>query len=530
MDWAKSPELRDQMVLFPSRLDDAIGPQHNVRLLDEILGRLDWSKWESGYDLTRGQPPIHPRVLASVILYGLLTRIRSSRALEEALQVRLDFRWLVEGRSIDHTTLSEFRRKNAVALKDSFVQIGLIAREMGWLKLETLAFDGTRMRANNRRTGTRTPAQLREMKQELAAKFAELEAQSAAADTQEDEVFGTQSSYTLSDELADVERRRQKVDAALAEIERLEHASETVPPRLPITDPQSRVMPNKEGGFAPNYTPLATVDVDSGLIVSADVISNSDEDKHLLPAIEDVQEQFQLQAPPAEVLADAMMATGENLAACQDREIALYAPLAGQHDADNPALRDDPTQPVSPEDCDRLPTKTIRRHGEKHEQLDKQAFVYDADQDCYWCPQGKQLPYLGTSSETRKGQRCERRRYKASAEDCTDCPLRDLCLQGNAKQRTLSREQYESQRVAHGKKMSTPEAQKKYSRRRHPGERPFAVIKHQFGARRFLTRGIEQVQQEWLWLSSAFNLHRLMGLIRSGVDPPLSGCRRLSIN
>ena len=47
MDWARSPELRDQMVLFPSRLDEAIAQDHNVRLLDDILGRLDWSKWES---------------------------------------------------------------------------------------------------------------------------------------------------------------------------------------------------------------------------------------------------------------------------------------------------------------------------------------------------------------------------------------------------------------------------------------------------------------------------------------------------
>ena len=136
------------------------------------------------------------------------------------------------------------------------------------------------------------------------------------------------------------------------------------------------------------------------------------------------------------------------------------------------------------------------------------------------CPEGKKLPYANTTSETRNGRRCERRRYKASADDCAECPLRDVCLHGKAKQRTISREQYESHRTAHAKKMSTDEAQKKYARRRHPGERPFAVIKHQFGARRFLLRGIEQVQQEWLWLSSAFNLHRLFGLIRSGVDPP----------
>ena len=54
------------------------------------------------------------------MLYGHLTRIRSSRRQEEALQVRLDFRWLVEGRSIDHTTISNFRRSNADALCDTF--------------------------------------------------------------------------------------------------------------------------------------------------------------------------------------------------------------------------------------------------------------------------------------------------------------------------------------------------------------------------------------------------------------------------
>ena len=79
MDWAKAPQKREQLVMFTRRLDDAIAPDHVVRLLDEILGRIDWSGWEAAYDLMCGQPPIHPRVIAGVILYGLLTRIRSTR-------------------------------------------------------------------------------------------------------------------------------------------------------------------------------------------------------------------------------------------------------------------------------------------------------------------------------------------------------------------------------------------------------------------------------------------------------------------
>ena len=98
--WAPAPEKREQMILFPERLDEAIPLDHPVRLLDVILGEICWTKWEARYHGRLGQPPIHPRVLAGTLLYGLLTRIRSSRCLEDALQVRLDFRWLVEGRSI----------------------------------------------------------------------------------------------------------------------------------------------------------------------------------------------------------------------------------------------------------------------------------------------------------------------------------------------------------------------------------------------------------------------------------------------
>ena len=526
MAWAKAPQQRDQMVLFPRRLDEAVGADHLVRLFDDILTRLDWTIWEADYDLKRGQPPIHPRILASVILYGLLNRIRSSRSLEEALQVRLDFCWLVEGRSIDHSTLSEFRRKNAAALKDTFVQIGMVAREIGCLPLETLAFDGTRMRANNRKTGTRTPDRLREMKQELAEKFAELEAKTAATDERDDQRLGEESAHTLSDELADVQRRQQQVDSALAELERMEQAEETIPKRLPITDPQSRVTPNKEGGFAPNYTPLATVDVDSGLIVSTDVIANTDEDKHLVAAIQDTQEQFGLDASPPDVLADGMMATGENLSQCDALGVDLYSPLKGQSDTDNPALRDDPTQPVAANDRDRLPTKTVNSKGTKSKQLDKQAFVYDAQADCYWCPQGKRLVYVNTTRETRNGRRRIRRRYKASAEDCAECPLLTLCLQGKAKRRTINREQHESHRESHATKMSTVEAKEKYSRRRHPSERPFAVTKQVFGARRFLLRGLDQVKQEWTWLATAFNLTRLIGLIGGGAGPPPTSTNR----
>lgn len=519
--WAGAPQQRGQMVLFAERLDDALPPDHTVRLLDEILSRIPWTKWEATYHGRLGQPAIHPRVLAGVLLYGLLTRIRSSRALEEALVVRLDFRWLVEGRTMDHTTLSEFRRRHPAELKDLFMQVCQIARTLGLVSLQRLAFDGTRVRANNRRSGTRTPAELRLEQAECEAKFAAYLAQAEAEDAQEEEAFGLQAPHELPAELADARRRQQQIEWALEELNRLQEAGCEAPGRLPITDPQSRFMPNKEGGYAPNYTPTATVDVASGLIVEATVLDVVNESRHLIPALEAVQEQFGLPQPPAEVLADGLMGTAANLAAAEERGITLYSPCPIPDPTKNPALRADPTQPVPCNEWDRLPVQKVKIEGRPGTQLDKSAFVYDAQQDCYWCPAGKALPHVLTTSETRKGNTRIRHHYRAVPSHCAGCPLRQRCLKGKNHSRLIYRESQEAHREHHAQRMATPQAQQKYAQRRHAGERPFAVIKQRFGLRQFLLRGLRGVQAEWHWACTAFNLQRLMSILRSRAGPPL---------
>lgn len=516
--WAEAPEQRQQMVLFAQRLDDVLPEGHTVRLLDEILQRLDWSTWEAQYDSRLGQPAIHPRVLSGVLIYGLLTRIRSSRGLEDALPMRVDFRWLAEGRTIDHTTLSEFRRKHQAELADLFVQICLLARDLGLLTLQRLGFDGTRVRANNRRSGTRTPEQLQAERDELAAKFADYQRHADAEDARDEELFETGSPQALPAELRDSRRRLDKLDAVLAKLKQDQAEGRAVPKRVPITDLDSRVMPNKDGGHAPNYTPTATVDIASGFIVGADVLAVVNEDGHLIPAVDRVQEQFGLATPP-EVLADGLMGTGANLAACQERGISLYSPCEVPDPATNPALRADPTQPVPEGEWSRLPTHQTKLDGKSCEQIDKSAFLYDAQQNCYWCPLGQPLKHVATTSEASGSGRRVRDRYQAAAAACAACPLLARCLKGKAKARQINREQYEAHRERHAHKMVQPAAQQIYSLRRHPGERPFAMIKQHFGLRRFLLRGLDRVQNEWRWAATAFNVHRLLSLIRSRAGP-----------
>ncbi len=516
--WSEAPETREQAVLFPVRLDDAIEESHSVRLFDEILGRFDWSAWEMGYDPHMGRPAIPPRVLASVILYGFLTRLRSSRKLAEALEMRLDFRWLVEGRRIDHTTISEFRRKHQGQLKILFADVLQLAQRMGFLNLRRVGYDATRVRANNRRSGTRTPEELLKERDELVQKFEELNQQAEQEDAQDEELFGSDSAEKLPADLRNKNTRSDKLNAAIKELERTRQQGGTVPKRIPITDLESRVMPNKDGGHAPNYTPLATVDIDSGLIVQQDVLNVINEDGHLMAALTEVQEQFNLPRPP-DVLTDGMNGTGANLAECAERGVTIYSPCEVADPTTNPALREDPTQPVPESEWNRLPEQKQRIQGKLQQQIAKSAFVFDEANNCYWCPAGKALKYANVTSEpTARGRRI-RQRYTAQASDCSGCPLKARCVMGKAKFRQINREQYEAHRERHARHMAKPESKEIYALRRHPGERPFAEIKQRFGMRSFLLRGLEKVKTEWTWGTIAFNLDRVMSLIRCRAGP-----------
>jgi transposase len=521
MEWSRALERREELVLFPTKLDDAIGEEHPVRLFDALLQKVDWTKWEAKYKLSKGMPPIHPRVLAGLVLFGLQKRIRTSRGLEDALQVRSDFRWLAEGRNIDHTTISKFRQSNTEALQNLFVQVGLIAREMGHLQLLQLGYDGTKILASNRRSGTRTPDEIRQAKKELEEQFKEHQKSTEQAQQQEDEAFDRASKIDGKNKEQSLKKKLEKIDAAIKELDAIEASGKQIPNRLPITDPSSRIAKNKEGGFAPNFTPTATVDIQSGLIADCDVISDTDEQNHMIEAVERVRENLlQSSRESIDVLADGLMATGENIHQCNEKNINFYSPSGPV----NPAYREDPSQPLSPEQIAQLPLRGPEpKKGETDTRtFDKSAFLYDAEQDVYWCPTGNKLEQYYKSKDHRGDARFG---YRSDKQVCADCPLKDKCFKNTRDQygRRIESGEHEKEKQAHAAKMQDPASKVTYKQRAHATERPFARIKHVFGARSFLTRGLAKVRNEWRWLSVAFNLDRLLRMTPAFATPVGSG-------
>lgn len=119
----------------------------------------------------------------------------------------------------------------------------------------------------------------------------------------------------LKSDLRKIELRTSKIAATIQVIEQLKKDNHPIPDWIPLNDPESRIMKSKDGGFSPSYTPIATVDVDSGMIVDAGVISTPTEEKEMLSAVEKVVENFKLDKPPEALLADGLMSTGESIEA-----------------------------------------------------------------------------------------------------------------------------------------------------------------------------------------------------------------------
>jgi len=505
--WATPPMDRRQTMMFTPTLDQVVADDHPVRLFDEILAQCDWTAWETQYVQVVGQPPIHPRIMAGAILYGLSHGIRSSRRLEWACKNAMDFLWLVEGRDIDHSTFCNFRTRFGRELKDLFRQIGRLAMTMGMIRLNQVALDGTRVKANSSRHGTASARTLEARLTELDEQIERIFAQAEQADERENDLFGNSVSPNhLPRELADLRRRQDRLGKALAsarlkEANRKDGAVKSRPVKVPVADPDSSIQPNKEGGYAPNYTPTATTDGHKGMIVDTDVLDDSDEGQVTVATVDRIEESFG--EKPEQLLADSAHGSGANLTELAERQVEAYIPLEQREDSDeNPARRSNPSEPVCRSDWSRLPRNT--RTG----RLGRHAFVFDSSDDCYYCPMGRPMGFIGVKHKTRRqGRRIGYRSYRCV--ECGGCPLAGQCLSPHAKFREVLRDEHEVFREAMDSRMNSPDGKEVYRRRKWIAETPFCVLKSQMGLRQFLLRGLAKVKTEWLWACTAFNLSKL---------------------
>ncbi len=138
---------RETAYLLPPSVDEWLPERHLARFVVEVIDRLDLSTMSRSYRGT-GSASYHPSVLLGLLVYGYATGVFSSRKLERATYDSVAFRFIAANDHPDHDTIATFRRRFLKEIEALFVQVLSLAREMGMLKMGTVALDGTKIHAN----------------------------------------------------------------------------------------------------------------------------------------------------------------------------------------------------------------------------------------------------------------------------------------------------------------------------------------------------------------------------------------------
>jgi transposase len=326
------PYEPEQDFLLPPSVSEWLPENHLVYFVSEMIDRLDLQMFYARYqgDGRRNQP-YDPAMLVKVLVYGYATGVFSSRKLARRLFEDVAFRMLGAGNFPSHRTICDFRLRHLPELKGLFVQIAQLAKELGLVKLGTIALDGTKVKANANKHKAMSYGHMKEQEQKLKQEIEALLERARTTDAQEDARLGVdQTDQELPLELQRRQERLAKIEAAKARVEARQRKADQERGRHPddeqrrgdgagrrfkhpfgvpddkaqdnFTDPESRIM-KMGGSFEQCYNAQAVVDGDSQLILASGLTDNAADNGELLPMIEAVKNN--LGELPKRALADS---------------------------------------------------------------------------------------------------------------------------------------------------------------------------------------------------------------------------------
>ena len=164
---------RSTIYLLPPSVQDWLPEDHLARFVVDIVAQLDLRCITGQYG-GRGSKAYHPRMLLALLFYGYATGVFSSRKIEQATYDSVAFRFIAANNHPDHDTIATFRKRFLGELKPLFVQILVIAKEMGLLTLGKVSLDGTKVKANASKHHALSWGHACKIEKQLQAEVAEL--------------------------------------------------------------------------------------------------------------------------------------------------------------------------------------------------------------------------------------------------------------------------------------------------------------------------------------------------------------------
>jgi transposase len=339
----------DQTYMFPPSPRDWLPENDLVYFLIDTVATLDLASIFAHYERElRGQPPFHPRMMVTLLLYCYATGTRSSRKIMRRCRTDVACRIIVGEDVPDFRTISDFRKIHLARLEGLFVEVLKLCALAGLTRVGTIALDGTKIKANASRhkamSYDRMIEEEKRLKEEIAGHLAEAEATDAA----EDETHGRdRSGDELPDELKRRESRLAKIleaKALLEERARSEAAEEAArrqaegkgPPTKPpteavpepkdqinFTDPESRIMKVSNKGWDQCGNAQAVANEDQ-IILAADVTNQANDKRQAVPMVDQTLENLKaagVEQPIGAAVIDSGYYSEANTSALEQRSV-----------------------------------------------------------------------------------------------------------------------------------------------------------------------------------------------------------------
>ncbi|MEY9382261.1 transposase [Bradyrhizobium japonicum] len=459
---------RGQSTLFPECVEDWIGEDNPVRLIDVFVDELDLAELGfGGIDPeATGRPSYHPSLLLKLYIYGYLNRVQSSRRLEREAGRNVEVMWLLGRLAPDHKTIADFRKDNGPALGKVCARFVELCREMGLLTTASVAIDGSKFKAVNNRDKNFTRAKVERRRAQLEESVARYLSQLDAADRQEPTEALAAKVTRLTEKLTKLKEQMAKL---VVHEEQMLASSDQ---QISLTDPDSRSMATSgRGSGVVGYNVQVAVDTKHHLIVTHEVTNRGSDRAQLANMAK--QAKAVLRTETLEAVADRGYFSSSEILACHEAGITVTLP------------------------------KPMTSGAKSEGRFGKQDFAYQPEEDVYRCPAGERLPYRYTNEEDGKMLR----RYWTTA--CSNCTLKSQCTTGP--ERRITRWVYEHLLDAVQQRLdANPEAMRQ---RRETVEHPFGTMKARMGATHFLTKTLPKVAAEMALSVLAYNLTRVMNII-----------------
>ena len=469
---------RVQSTLFPEQLEDWVGEDNPVRVIDVFVDELDLGALDFGraQPEATGRPGYHPAVLLKLYIYGYLNRVQSSRRLEREAGRNVEVMWLTGRLAPDHKTIADFRKDNGPAIRKVCAQFVALCRQLGLLAAASVAVDGSKFKAVNNRDRNFTQAKMQRRMDQIETSVARYLDQLDTADRQEPSEALSMKVTRLTEKIAKLREEMQRLQV-------LETQMLAAPDRqVSLTDPDARSMATSgRGSGVVGYNMQAAVDTEHHLIVTHEVV-NVGNDRGQLADIS-TKAKAVLEVEKLDVVADRGYFDGEEILACDRAGITVTLP------------------------------KPMTSRSKAQGRFGKQDFRYLADENVYICPADQRLTYRYTNEENGLA------RHHYWTNVCQACPIKELCTTG--KERRITR--WEHEHVLEAVQRRLDENPQAMRMRRETVEHPFGTLKARMGATHFLMKRLKNVRTEMALSVLAYNLTRVMNIL--GIGPLIAAIR-----